>query len=205
MPSAAGFVPTGTLSGDAAEANRGPRGGGPGRGRADINSGPVVDIAGITRAEWQHFLDFYRPLEDDVLKSAMQTDFTAEGDRSGADAAAGIASARGTLSRNLSRAGTSLSSEERAALNRRTGTTLTRAIGQAENTTRRGLSDSRTDLLKSIVGIGRGVASTATSGLSSVADMAAQRQMQHINAKAQATSTNLSAAATAASLLIAFV
>ena len=167
--------------------------------------GQPVDAAGVTRAQWQHFLDFYRPIEDEVLRQAMQTDFSAEGDAAGVTAAAGVNSASGTLARNLSRSGATLTGEERAAVMRRTGSTLARAVGQAENTTRRGLSDSRTNLLASVVGIGRGVANTATSGLQSVADMGAQREVSYRQQRSSAHSTNLSAAATAASLLIAFI
>lgn len=159
----------------------------------------------ITRSQWQNFLDTYRPVEEEVLRTAINTDFSAEGDRAGQTAAQGVESSRGTLARNISRSGASLSSEERAALGRRTGTTLTKAVSQAENTSRRGLSEARTSLLRNIVNIGRGVANTASSGINSVADMAAQRESLYQQQRAQASSTNLSAAATAASLLVSFI
>ena len=167
--------------------------------------GGVTDAAGITRDQWQHFLETYRPVEEDVLRSAMQTDFQAEGDEAGRLAAASSRASRGILARNLRRVGTSLTGEERSALARRQniGETLGRA--RAENTTRRGLSDSRTNLLASIVGIGRGVANTASAGLHSVADMAGQREALHRAQKEQTRATNLSMGAQAAALALAFI
>ena len=159
--------------------------------------------ANITRSQWQHFLDTYRPVEDDVLRSAMQTDFTSEGDEAGQTAIAGVNASRGSLARSLSRSGSQLTGEERAAVGRRTDLSLAKSAARAENTTRRGLSDSRTDLLQGVVNIGRGVSSTSQAGLQSVADLAAQREAQYKQQRAAATSTNISAAASAAALLIA--
>lgn len=180
-------------------------------GTSNPNASPltVSNTEGITRAEWQHFMDFYAPREQDAINSAMQTDFGAEGDKAGQQAAAGIASGAGTLERNFRRAGIAVSAEERAALSRRTNTARTTSVARAENTTRRGLSDARTNLLTGIVNIGRGVASTANAGAQSVADMAAQREAQYqqqlAQYEAQRTSNNLSMLGTAASLAIAFI
>lgn len=165
----------------------------------------VSDAAGITRAQWANFLETYRPVEDEVLRTAMDRDLTQEGDAAGQTAAAGVNASRGVLSRNLSRSGASLTAEERAALGRRTGSTLAKSISQAENTTRRGLREHRTDLLRGAVNIGRGVSATASGALQSVADMAAQREATYQQQRAQAHGTNASAGATAAGLLIAFV
>ncbi len=172
-------------------------GGGPGGG------GGVTDAASLTRAQWQYFLDFYRPLEDATLREAMRTDFSAEGDEAGATAAAGVRAGRGMLERNLRRTGASLTSEERAALDRRLGSTLSRATARAENTTRRELSDSRTNLLRRAVEIGRGVATTAAGGLNSVADMAAQREMLHRQQKGQHSANMISTGASLAALAFA--
>lgn len=169
------------------------------------STSPDAAAAAISRDQWQHFLDFYRPIEDEVLKSAMQTDFTAEGDKAGATAASSVNASKGSLARSLSRSGASLSAEERTAVSRRQQNSLTRAVGRAENTTRRGLKDSRANMLASIVGIGSGVSNSASGGMQSVADMAAQREAQYQGQKSAASSANLSAAASAAALLIAFV
>jgi hypothetical protein len=170
--------------------------GGPGDYRAN-------DAASLTRAQWQYFLDFYRPQEQEILSEAMRTDFTTEGDEAGLTAAAGVQAGRGTLERNLRRTGVQLTDEERKALDRRTGSTLARATARAENTTRRGLSDSRTNLLRGAVEIGRGVASTASYGLNSAADMAAQREALYQQQKSAASSTNISTAASLAALAFA--
>jgi len=169
------------------------------------SGGPTQTAAGVTRDQWQHFLDFYRPLEDEVLQKAMQTDFTAEGDVAGRTAAEGVQASRGTLARQLSRRGVSLTGEERAAVNRRQGTNLATSVARAENTTRRGLKESREDLLARVVGIGRGVAQTASAGLQSVADMAAARQRQDIANASATSSANISAGTSLAALAIAFI
>ena len=161
-------------------------------------------LAAITRDKWQHFLDFYRPIEDQVLEAAMQTDFTAEGDTAGKTAAAGVQSSRGSLARTLSRSGTSLSAEERTAVNRRHNTSLTRATARAENVTRRSLKETRTNLLAGMVGIGRGVSSTATGGLNTVADLGTARALQGRATSAQTNATNTQAGATLAAAIIAY-
>lgn len=165
----------------------------------------VTTAAGVTRAQWQHFLNVYRPLEDQVLQRAMQTDFTAEGDRAGTMAAAGLASSAGTYERNLRRAGVALSAEERNAVARRRSTSQTRAVAGAENVTRRGMKEQRTNLLAQMVGIGRGVSSTAMGGLNAVADLEAQRAVAREQSKAQGRQMALSTAASLASLGIMFL
>ena len=176
-----------------------------GFGSAVANAGsnsPDGQAARITRDQWQHFLDTYRDVENDVIQSAMNTDFTAQGNEASATARSAVNASAGTAARNISRAGGSLSTEEQGALNRRKDLTLAKAAGRAENTTRRTLSDTRTNLLAGIVGIGNGVSNTAMSGLSSAADAAAQREMAYKQGKSATSSANMSMAASAAALLI---
>ena len=163
----------------------------------------ATDAASLTRAQWQYFLDFYRPMEQETIREAMRTDFSKEGDQAGLTAAAGVRAGEGILQRNLSRRGAQLTAEEQAALSRRTGSTLAKATARAENTTRRGLSDSRTNLLRGAVEIGRGVANTASFGLNAAADMAAQREMAYQQQKSAASSFNISTAASLAGLAFA--
>ncbi len=162
-------------------------------------------MAAVTREQYQHFLDFYRPLEEKVLAEAMRTDFTAEGDRAGDTARAGVLASQGTLSRNLRRAGLSLSGEEAEAVRRRRALNLTRSDARAENTTRRGLADSRTHLLAEITGIGRGVAQTAVGGLQSATDMGSARYNNFLIQDQQAQGQRQQAAATGLALLLAAV
>jgi len=197
--------------------NDGPRPGGTGGGGGEVDftnhdriseqfgfptrSGQATTAAGVTRNQWQHFLDFYRPIEDQVLKDAMQTDFTAEGDEAGRTAQAGITASVGMLERGLRRSGTNLSGEEREALGRRRDISGARAVGRAENTTRRGLKENRSNLLANIVGIGRGIQQSSQQGLQSVADMAAQREQSHQAGRTAAHATNTQAGATVAAYL----
>jgi len=192
----------------AALTSGGPQHGDLGRRGSDTGAGydvtsPEDKLAIITRDQWQNFLDFYRPIEDEVLKSAMQTDFTSEGDKAGATAASGVNASRGSLARTLSRAGTSLNAEEKSAVNRRHSVALTRSVAQAENTTRRGMSDSRTNLLAGMVGVGRGVSASATSGLNTAAGLETARNMSLTNKRNAAKSTNAQGAATLAAAIIA--
>ena len=176
------------------------------RERRDRDSGGIATTAAqVTRDQWQHFLDVYKPLENQVLERAMQTDFSAEGDRASSQVQAGLASAAGTYERNLRRAGTALTSEERTALARRRSTSGTRAKAGAENLTRRSLRESRTNMLADIVGIGRGVARTASGGLNTVADLEAQRAIFNEQSKSAAFSQNLSTAASLAAYGIMFL
>lgn len=177
-------------------------GGTGGNGTAAASSVTSTDI---TRNQWQHFLDFYRPLEDEVLRKAMQTDFSAEGDVAGQTAAQGVRASRGTLARQLSRSGVSLTAEEQAAVSRRQGVNLATAVSRAENTTRRGLSASREELLARVVGIGRQVARTASAGLQSADDLKAGRDRALINARSGVKQGNIAAGSTLAALAIAFI
>jgi hypothetical protein len=172
--------------------------------REQYNSAQTADqmAASVTRDQWQHFLDTYRPVEDEVLSSVMRTDFSREGDEAGKTAGQSVAAAAGMAARNLRRSGSKLTQEERGALNRRKDLSLTKAVSRAENTTRRTLSDSRTNMLANLVSIGRGVSQTASSGLQSAADIEAQRNAFNMNSRAQATSTNMSLAGTAMAMLI---
>ncbi len=178
-----------------------------GRSRSSGSGGGTPDqiAAGITRDQWQHFLDTYKPVEDDILATALSTDFSAQGDEAGATAGRSIAASAGAAERNISRSGASLTGEERAAISRRRGLSKSKAVGRAENTTRRGLADSRTNLIAQLVGIGRGVAQTASAGSQSVADMAAARDSLWQSQKSQTKANNLSTAASAAALIISVV
>ncbi len=166
---------------------------------------PDSIAAGITRDQWQHFLDTYRPVEDDILRTALSTDFSAQGDEAGATAGRSVAAAAGAAERNISRSGAQLTGEERSAIGRRRSLSVSKAVGRAENTTRRGLADTRTNLIAQLVGIGRGVAQTAAAGSQSVADQAAQRESLFQSQRSRTSQGNLSTAASAAALLIAVI
>jgi len=164
---------------------------------------PDQVLAGITRDQWQHFLDTYKPVEDDVLSTVLSTDFSAQGDKAGDTARQSVTAAAGMAERNISRTGATLTGEERSAISRRRDLSLAKASSQAENVTRRGLSESRTNLIAQLVGIGRGVAQTATAGSQSVADLAAQRESVYQSQRTQAHNTNMAAGASLAALLFA--
>lgn len=158
--------------------------------------------AEITRSQWQNFLDTYRPTEQAFLEQAMQTDFQKEGDEAGLDAARGVRASRGMLARQMSRLGTRMTAEEAAAVRRRASLAETRAVGRAENTTRRTLSDTRTNMLAAAVGLGRQVATGAAGGISSAANNAAATESMLRQGAAQASATNTSAATALATALI---
>jgi hypothetical protein len=169
------------------------------------SSGPATTAADVTRQQWAHFVETYKPLEEEILGRAMQTDFSLEGDMAGQTARSSLSSAAGTFERNLRRSGATLTGEERAALNRRRETSRTRASAGAENVTRRTMSETRTNLLANMVGIGKGVAGSARGGLNAVADLEAQRAVFNEQGKTAARNQNLSTAASLAAMAIMFM
>jgi hypothetical protein len=159
----------------------------------------------VTRQQWAHFVETYKPLEEEILGRAMQTDFTAEGNQASQTARTSLSSAAGTFERNLRRSGATLTGEERAALDRRRETSRTRASAGAENVTRRTMSETRTNLLANMIGIGKGVAGSARGGLNAVADLEAQRAVFNEQGKTAARNQNLSTAASLAAMAIMFM
>lgn len=158
--------------------------------------------AEITRAQWQQFQQLYAPLQKDLIAKAMQTDFSVEGDQAGMDAAASAQAARGTLARNMSRLGTRMTAEQAEAVRRRSQLGLTKGVAQAENTTRRGLYDSRGNLLAGITALGQGHATGAMSGFNAAANNAASQEMALNAGAAAAHNTNVGMGMSALALLM---
>lgn len=158
-------------------------------------------ISNFTRSQWQHWMDSYQPMEQDLLNRAMQTDFSKEGDEAGQDAAAGVRASQGMLARNMSRMGSSMTPEQAAAVRRRSNLDMTKATGQAENTTRRTLSDTRTNLLVGLSNVGRQVAAGAMSGYQSAAGNAANTEMMLNQSRANANAQNMQTVMSLASLM----
>jgi len=167
------------------------------------NAGPEQGQAALTRAQWDYFKEFYRPLEEQVLAEAMRTNFSEEADTAGGLASAASRTARGTLARNIRRStGGSLSAEERRAVDRRSSIARTSDVARAENTTRRSLADSRQSMLADAIGIGRGVQQTASSGLASAANMATSRELQYQQQQAAYQNQMMQGLGSAAALAI---
>lgn len=174
--------------------------------RAKEAKANTLDIASLTREQWQYFQDFYKPIEDQALATAMQTNFDEERNEAGGLAAnAYQAASQGMLSRNLRRSGATLSAEEEAGLGRRQALGKTKAVAGAENIAGRTLYETRLNMLSELVGIGRGAANTAMAGMQGAADLKAQREMWGRQARADARSTNLGMAASAAAYAISFL
>ena len=153
--------------------------------------------ASITRDQWQNFLDVYRPVEEELLRKATQTDFSAEGDEAGQDARAGAAAGRGMLARNLSRLGTRMTPEQAEAVRRRSQLAESKGVAGAENTTRRNLYDSRNNLLAGLVSVGQQAARGASAGFNAAANNAAGQEMALEQGKAAARNTNMAMGASA--------
>ena len=173
-------------------------GGGPGGRRQSLEARQ----AAMTRDQWQNFLEVYRPVEQELMDSAMQTDFSAEGDAAGRDAQVSATASKGMLARNLSRLGTSMTAEQAAAVRRRQQQTGSKSIAQAENVTRKTMSDSRSQLLQGLVGIGRGVATGSMGGINAAANNAANQEMAINQGRAAAQNSNMATAASLAAMLI---
>lgn len=158
--------------------------------------------AAITRSQWQNFLQNYRPVEEDLIARAMQTDFSAEGDEAGQTARVAAATGRGMLARNMSRLGTRMTAEQADAVRRRSQLGESKAVAGAENATRRTLYDSRGNLLAGLVNVGRQAASGVQAGYGAMANNAASTEMMLNQGAAAANSTNMSMAMSLASLMI---
>lgn len=161
--------------------------------------------AAITRDQWQNFIDVYRPVEQDLLERAMQTDFSKEGDEAGQDAAVAAQSSKGMLARNLSRMGSKMTPEQAEAVRRRAQLGETKSVAKAENTTRRTLYDTRGNLLAGLVQVGRGVATGAMGGLNSAANNAARTEMMLNQGAAAAQNQNMSMAASGLAFFLAAI
>ncbi len=63
---------------------------------AGSGGSPDAVAARVTRDQWQHFLDVYRPVETDILNTAMNKDFSKQGDDAGNLATAAANASKGS-------------------------------------------------------------------------------------------------------------
>lgn len=169
----------------------------------EATQGPDAKAAAITRQQWDHFRQFYGPLETRAIREAMRTDFSAEADEASLGVRAASAAGQGMTARSVRRArGSGLTAEERQAVERRRAIQMTSSSANVENRTRRDLSESRQQLLANIVGIGRGVQQTASSGLAGAANLATQRQMQYDAQRSAYRQSQMATLGSAAALLL---
>ena len=141
--------------------------------------------AAVSRQEFQHYLDTYKPIEIDTLKEAQRTDFKEEGDRASNTFSRQIALSDAAFNRNLSRTNTTLTAEEQTGLDRRRSISRTADRAGTENVTRRNLSTRNINTLGEMLAVGRGIQNSAAGGLGNAAQMQGQRDAANSQMKSQ--------------------
>lgn len=153
---------------------------------------PDKATASITRAEWDQYVKDFVPAENQLLAKANDAGWvqTAAND---AGNAVTDASARGaaSLADTFMRRGVTPTDAQRKSITRRNDTATSIGVADAENTTRRSLSDVRTNLIADTLSIGRGIATSASGSLDSAANLAAARDAAG-RTNSSATKANLS-------------
>lgn len=159
-------------------------------------------LAQITRDDFANFEEVFAPLEKQVLDIAINRDFSKEGDEAGVRAKEGLAASSRAFERTLSRQNVGLTAEQRKGLARRTDLAKARSSAGAENVTRRGLEKRNINLLANLINIGRGIATSATSGLNTAAGLAQSRKLANDAASTAATNQIIGGIGTIAAFLI---
>ena len=176
-----------------------------GRGSGPNSRGGSADQQGaaLVRDQWKHWKGTYKPLENEVLPQlGDKTGYEAQGDAAGAVSANAAKVASSSLGRAMSRAGVSLTAEERAVRDRRNSLTTAKGVAGNETSTRRHLeSRDRSNMLEAIR-IGRGVVQGASAGLTGAAGREAARQQAEEASSAAASAQRQQAFGTVAMLAI---
>ena len=164
---------------------------------AQTNSDGVQ--ADLTRARWEDFKRRYRPVEQEVINK-LGGDGNDEANRAGAIAARQHEVQARELGAQLAARGTSLTPAQRRAVNRQRGLARSLDVATAENTTRRGVRDRNLNGMGQMIGLGRGIATTASGGLDQAAGMQVQRENTNRQMKDQYQKNMVSGVASGASM-----
>lgn len=168
----------------------------------NTSADPRTLQAQVIEAQRADFNTRYRPIEDEVIAAARRAP-----EQEAADAAA-TAERQSSLTReqfmrDLARSGTSLTPEQRSAVDRKLSLSSGLSRINAYNRTYRDADNRNTDMLGDIIGIGRGVVSGAQEGLGTAASLANARESAGKAAKDQWMGNKLSSAAMGAGLALA--
>ena len=145
----------------------------------------------------------YRPLEEAAIAEYMKSPEQAA-QRAGGIAGQGFANAQGMSQRALGRQGASMTSDQLRASGASTGLAQARAVGTAENTTRRAITDRNIEGIGTMIGIGRGIQGSVNSGMDGAAGMQTARNQAHAGAKAAHKQNMIGTGVAVAGLAAAF-
>lgn len=129
----------------------------------------------LTRAQYQDWLDRYKPVEDQAV-SLVQQDTEPLVQRAGDAVGRAYDASAGATQRNLSRYGITADESTTAAIARRRGLMRALDVAKTNNNLRNTLEDARVAGLGQLIDIGRNVNNSATQNLSSAASLQTARE-----------------------------
>jgi hypothetical protein len=145
----------------------------------------------------------YRPLEEAAIAEYMKSPEQAA-QRAGGIAAQGFHGGTGAADRSMGRMGAAMTGDQRRASGEATGLAQARAVGTAENTTRRAIQDRNIEGMGTMIGIGKGIQGSVNSGMDGAAGMQGARNQAHSAAKAGHKQNMMSTGVAVAGLAVAF-
>lgn len=158
----------------------------------------------ITRAQWDYVKDFFVPIEDELI-GKITADVEPEADRAGDIARTGFDLSQASVNRDIARQGGGITARQRVAINRGMDLGRAKTHATAENSTRRGLRERNINLIAQMAGIGRGIQQNALGGMSSAANLKAERDATYKAAKQSHKQNMVSAGVTLGAALIGLI
>lgn len=150
--------------------------------------------ADITRAQWEDFQERYIPVENDLLALASTSSANAAADDSGNYMERAFANTTGQLGRQNQGLGAPVSARTQAAMDRQTDVAKASGIATAENLTRRAVDERNLNLMGDIIGIGKGINSSASNMANQAGGLATQRKLANDQISSQNQQSALSGA-----------
>ncbi len=158
----------------------------------------------LARSQWDDFLARYKPLEDQTM-ALVNRDPTAEINAAGAQGQAQSDSAQAALQRDTERRGLTVTPEQAMALAHKNKMQDSLAVMGAKNSATRQIADRNLNAATSLVSIGKGIASGASTDLSGASSLQSRRQSADAASSASAKAQNTQLAGTAAGLALAAI
>jgi len=133
--------------------------------------------ADITQAEWDDYQSTFVPIQNDLIDQVTgQADVNNSADRAGSRVAGGFAGLAGRNNRDFGRTGLTPTKDQKTSIKRNAGLSSVLAKSTVENTTRRTVDERNTNALAGLVGLGRGVSTSASGAADAAAGAEADRE-----------------------------
>lgn len=162
---------------------------------------PDAAHAMLTRANWEDWVDRFQPVEEELISQVANLDPTQVGRDARADVEGRYAGLRGQMTRLADRAQTGATPEQANAMARRAGLQRSLDMTTAFNTSKRGATERRMQMLGQLSNLSRGLSSSAMDGLGNSASMASAREQSGKAAKSQWRNSMISTGLTAAAMM----